>query len=346
MNSDMLDVRELGVEEVREFLVERGEKGFRAAQVWQWVWQRGVTDFDAMSNLPLALRGLLKEHFVFHSLTERSRQRAEDGTTKVAWLLFDGKVVESVLIPSKDKFTVCVSSQAGCPLGCAFCATGQGGFGRNLSAGEIFDQVVAARAEAEERGATLSNIVFMGMGEPLLNYESVMRAIAMITGSDGLAMSPSRITLSTAGVAAGIRRLADDGVRFNLAVSLHSAVDAVRTSLMPLNKSDSLASLSDAVRYFVDKTGTRPTFEYLLLAGVNDSLDDAKALATFCRRFPIKINLIEYNEVEGAEFRRSPDRRRDEFVAFLEKCNMVVNLRRSKGAGIDAACGQLAGRER
>ena len=250
--------------------------------------------------------------------------------------------MESVLIPGKDKYTVCVSSQVGCQLGCRFCATGTLGFKRNLSAGEIFDQVVFAQKAAEERGSTLSNIVFMGMGEPLLNYTNVLTAIKHITDENGLAMSPYRITVSTAGIPEKIRQLADDEVRFNLAVSLHAAKPDTRSRLMPVNQAYPLDQLAESLKYFVEKTGTRPTFEYLLLNGINDSTEDARTLATYSKQFPVKINIIEYNNVEGSAFKHTPDKQRDAFIHFLESRNMIVNVRRSKGKDIDAACGQLA----
>lgn len=339
------NIREISRSQIEEFLKAHGEKAFRAKQIWQWLWQRGITDFEEMTDLPKATRELLRANYDFDRIIPAWVQTAGDGTTKTAWKLHDGEIVESVLIPGNRKFTVCVSSQAGCQLGCKFCATGTLGFKRNLTPGEIFDQVIAAQKAAEAQEVPLSNIVFMGMGEPLLNYEHVMTAIERLTATDGLGMSPYRITVSTAGIPGQIRRLADEGVRFNLAVSLHAAKGNIRTSLMPVNKAYPLEQLAESLRYFVDKTGTRPTFEYLLLKDINDSLEDAKALARYCRQFPIKINIIEYNEVEGSGFRHSPDKRRDEFIAYLESCNMVINLRHSKGKDIDAACGQLAGKQ-
>lgn len=339
------NIREKSLQDITEFLTTQGEKAFRAKQIWQWMWQRGVTRFEDMTNLSKATQEQLDAAFYFDNLCPHQVQTSGDGTVKTAWRLHDGEVIESVLIPGQQKFTVCVSSQVGCQLGCKFCATGTLGFKRNLSAGEIFDQVIAAKTEAEALGSTLSNIVFMGMGEPLLNYENVMKAIEQLTATEGLAMSPYRITVSTAGLPDKIRQLADDGVRFNLAISLHSANESTRTALMPLNKAYSLADVAESLKYFVEKTGTRPTFEYLLLKDVNDSLEDAKALARYCRQFPIKINIIEYNDVADSGFRHSPEKRRDEFISFLESCNMVVNLRRSKGKDIDAACGQLAGKQ-
>ncbi len=345
MDNSSHNIRQASLQDITNFLVSNGEKAFRAKQIWQWIWQRGVTDFEEMTNLSRTTRELLRQNWYFDCLEPVHIQTATDGTTKTAWKLYDGEIIESVLIPGNQKFTVCVSSQVGCKLGCKFCATGTLGFKRNLTYGEIFNQVTAAKMAAEAQGFPLSNIVFMGMGEPMLNYDNVLAAIERITAEDGLAMSPYRITVSTAGIPDKIRQLADDGVRFNLAVSLHAAKENVRTSLMPINKAYSLKEVADSLKYFVEKTGTRPTFEYLLLKDINDSLEDAKALAFYCRQFPIKINLIEYNNVEGSGFQHSPDKKRDEFVKYLENCNMVVNIRRSKGKDIDAACGQLAAKE-
>ena len=339
------NIRELSLQHISDFLTEKGEKTFRAKQIWQWIWQRGTTDFEAMTNLPKSTREILEKYFFFDKITPAQVQTATDGTIKTAWRLHDNEIIESVLIPGHQKFTVCVSSQVGCKLGCKFCATGSLGFKRNLSPGEIFDQVVAAQKAAEEQESTLSNIVFMGMGEPLLNYENVMTAIEQITARDGLAMSPYRITVSTAGIPDKIRRLADDGVRFHLAVSLHSAKEITRSKLMPVNKAYSLQQIAESLKYFVEKTGTRPTLEYLLLKDINDQPDDAKALATYCKQFPVKINLIEYNTVENTGFQHSPDKNRDEFIRFLESCNMIVNLRHSKVKDIYAACGQLASKK-
>ena len=311
------NIRAYTLQELANVLVQHGEKAFRAKQIWQWLWQKGVTRFEDMTNLSKDFREFLNNHFILQTATLTHKQESSDGTTKLGFTLPDGNLIETVLIPSKDKSTVCVSSQVGCKLKCSFCATGG-------------------------LGLPLSNIVLMGMGEPLLNYENVLAAIERITAEDGLGMSPYRLTLSTSGIVEGIKRLADDDVRFNLAISLHSAVNTTRDKIMPINKAYPLTELAEAIRYFVDKTGTRPTFEYLLLKGVNDSLDDAKALALFCQQFPVKINIIEYNEVDNAPYHHSPDASRDQFVRYLESKNIVVNIRRSKGKDIDAACGQLA----
>ena len=255
----------------------------------------------------------------------------------------EGGFVEGVLIPSGARNTACISTQAGCPLACDFCATGKFGFVRNLTAGEIFDQVVELRRVSEkEKQGSLTNIVLMGMGEPLLNYENVLKAIGHMISPDGLGISPQRITLSTVGIADGIKRLGDDGVRFNLAVSLHTANDLKRNAIMPVNKSNPLETLSKAIRYFHEKTGARITFEYILMKGVNDGLNDAADLARFCKIVPCKINLIEYNPVEGVPFQASPGEQIGQFKTFLENRNMIVNIRKSRGKDIDAACGQLA----
>lgn len=343
---EKINIRTLSLEELTDLLVEAGEKAFRAKQIWQWMWQKGITRFEDMNNLSKAMRQVLADRFVIRTAALTHIQKSHDGTTKLGFILSDGNLIETVQIPFKDKTTVCVSSQVGCKLKCSFCATGHLGFTRDLLPEEIFDQVVVVKRMTEEREMPLSNIVFMGMGEPLLNYDNVLRAIDRITSPDGLGVSPSRITVSTSGIPDAIRRLADDGVRFNLAISLHSAVNAIREQLMPVNKSYPLPLLAEAVQYFVRKTGTRPTFEYLLLKDFNDSLEDAKALALFCKQFPIKINLIEYNPVDGLCYQRSPVAKRDQFIRFLESKNMVVNLRRSKGKDIDAACGQLANKKR
>ncbi|MGL5682749.1 MAG: 23S rRNA (adenine(2503)-C(2))-methyltransferase RlmN [Marinifilaceae bacterium] len=340
------DIRTASLEDIKNFLTENKEKAFRAKQIWQWLWQKGVTSFDEMTNLSQSTRSLLEQGWTLHTAQRITTQQATDGTTKNAWQLADGHIIESVLIPGNERHTVCISSQVGCQMGCKFCATGTLGFKRNLTVAEIVDQVFAAKRDAEALGSSLSNIVLMGMGEPLLNYDNVMKAIDHITSPEELAMSPYRITLSTCGLPDKIKKMADEGVRFNLAISLHSARNVARSSIMPVNKAFNLEDLAVSLKYFVQKTGTRPTFEYLLLKGVNDSIEDAQILAQYCRQFPVKINIIEYNAVEGMDFQQSPDRNRDAFVQFLESKNMIVNVRRSKGKDIDAACGQLANKNK
>ena len=340
-----MNIKEYTLEELQDFLKENGEKPFRAKQIYEWLWKKNVSNFDDMSNLSKSLRELLKKHFEAKTIEVVETQDSSDGTTKVAFKMQDGLLVEGVLIPSEKRATACISCQAGCTLGCKFCATGTLGFKRDLTASEIYEQIFYIKKLSEERGLNFSNIVYMGMGEPLLNYDNVLESIAMVTGKNGLEMSPRRITVSTAGLPDMIRRLADDEVRFNLAISLHSAVNEVRDTLMPINKKYNLAELSDAIRYFVDKTDTRPTFEYLLLNDVNDSMSDARALADYCRAFPIKINIIEYNPTENDQFQKASKERLDGFVKVLEGRNMIVHVRHSRGKDIDAACGQLANKK-
>jgi 23S rRNA (adenine2503-C2)-methyltransferase len=341
----MRDIRELEEEEIREFIIAGDEKPFRAAQIMEWLWKKSVGDFSQMSNLPLRLRERLRENFSIPSLELKTRQVSADGARKYGFCGVDGDLVEGVLIPSRQRVTACISSQIGCPLNCSFCATAKLKNRRNLTAGEIHDQVsILGEQSAAAFGRGLSNLVFMGMGEPLLNYDNVLRSIYYLTSDRGFGMAPRRIALSTAGLVDGIRRLAADRVKFELAISLHTANDEKRSSIMPVNKSNPLRELADAIRHFHRETGQRITYEYLVMKDFNDSLPDARELAEFCRITPCKVNLIEYNQVEGSPAKKSPPERIQAFVEFLESRNMIVNVRRSRGEDIDAACGQLAGR--
>lgn len=340
-----IEIRTLSKKELTDFFVEKGEKKFRAKQVWEWIWKKTVTNFDRMNNLSLKTRKLLEEHFNFDTIKPIDSQKSSDGTIKTAYQLHDGYVIETVLIPSRKRTTVCVSSQVGCNLGCKFCATGKLKMKRNLTAAEMFDQVARVNDQSLEiYERKLTNIVYMGMGEPLLNYENVMSSIERITSEDGLAMSPYRITLSTSGITKNIKRLADDQIRFELAISLHTAINNNRSEIMPINKTEDLGKLSEAITYFHKKTGKRITYEYLMMKGVNDSLADAKKLARFCKIAPCKINLIEYNATDS-EFKSSDPEVIEKFAKHLEGYNLIVNVRRSKGKDIDAACGQLANKE-
>jgi 23S rRNA (adenine2503-C2)-methyltransferase len=341
--TDRPDIRSLDMPGLAQALSALGQPGFRAKQVHEWLWHHGVRSFDEMHNLPKALIAKLKEGFTYCQALPADVQKSKDRTLKSGFLLHDGNVVEGVLIPTAKRMTACVSSQVGCPLGCKFCATGYLGRRRNLEAGEIYDQVWNIARQAEENyGIPLSHIVFMGMGEPLLNYSNVMRAIEHITSPTGLGMSPRRITVSTAGIAKMIKRLADDEVKFHLALSLHAANDEKRNQIMPKNDSNNLEVLADALKYFYAATGTRITFEYIVFQDVNDSLQDARELAEFCKIVPCKINLIEYNPIDLANFKNTSAERLNDFANFLESKNLIVNIRRSRGKDIDAACGQLA----
>jgi len=337
------NIRSFSKEDLGEYFVEQGEKKFRAQQVFDWVWKKGAKDFDDMTNLSLPLRSFLKEHFTITELHIDDEQKSEDGTIKCGFRLDDNKVVEGVLIPTPKRLTACISSQVGCSLSCKFCATGKLKRMRNLGADEIYDQVVAINQLCEiHHQKHLSNIVYMGMGEPLLNYKEMLRSIEMITGDDGLGMSPKRITVSTAGIAKMIEKLGDDEVKFNLALSLHAANDEKRNHIMPINETNTLEVLADALKYFYAKTGTRVTYEYIIFKGFNDEIQDARELADFCKHVPCKVNIIEYNAIDDGEFQQASKEKVDAFAAFLESRNIVVNIRRSRGKDIDAACGQLA----
>jgi len=340
------DIREISEKELAEFLVNNQQPEFRKTQIYKWLWSKGVKSFDAMTDLSKEFRLLLSDHFEFRCAEIVDVQVSADGTKKFAFKLFDNEIVEGVLIPSYKRTTACISSQVGCNVKCTFCATGTMKFKRNLTAGEIFDQVFAINIESEKTfGDRLDNIVYMGMGEPLLNYDNVLRSIHFVSSEKGLAMSPKRITVSTSGIPDKIKKLADDNVKFNLALSLHSANHLKRNSLMPINKTYNLELLIEAIKYFNEKTGTRTTFEYLMILNVNDTMQDAKDLASFCKNFPSKINLIEYNVVEGTGYQKSTKENIQKFLDFLLSKNMVVNLRQSKGEDIDAACGQLAAKK-
>lgn len=337
------DLRNLKEGELLGWMNEVGEPAFRVKQIDNWLWQRGVSDIDEMTNLSLSLREKLRSEFEIKSIKVHSSQISDDGTIKSTYRLYDNRYVEGVLIPTENRMTACVSSQVGCSLACKFCATGFMTRERNLEAGEIYDQVVQIKNEAEQRyNKPLTNIVYMGMGEPLLNYNNVLRSINLVTSPEGLNWSPKRITVSTAGIAKMIKRLGDDQVKFNLALSLHAADDEKRSKIMPINDSNSISSLREALIYFYEKTKTRVTLEYIVFKDLNDQIQDAKNLIHFVKRVPSKVNLIEYNPVEGADFERADPEVMDNFAAYLERHGVTANVRRSRGKDIDAACGQLA----
>ena len=343
------DIRDLLPEEIKSFFIVHKEKPFRGAQVFDWLWKKQGASFDEMTDIPKTCRGLLKSNFTFYKAIPEKTQESRDGTIKIGFRLHDDTMVEGVLIPSGGRFTACVSSQVGCPLGCVFCATGQLGFKRNLSPGEIFDQAACLNSLALKQSisnAGLSNIVYMGMGEPLLNYENVKKSVEMVTSADGMGMSPQRVTISSLGIPKMIRQMADEGLKCQFALSLHSAFNEKRNRLVPFNMKHTVEELKDALKYYYKETGKRFTIEYILFRDVNDSLADASELAVFCRNFPVKVNLLEYNEVEGTGLYRSEPEKLNAFAGFLEKKNMVVNIRISRGKDIDAACGQLAGKNK
>ncbi len=337
------NIRDLNTAELTTFFTSIGEKPFRAKQVDEWLWQKGARSFDEMTNLSSDLRTKLEEYFTIHAVQVAEKQISNDRTIKNAFELYDKNITEGVLIPSTTRMTACISSQVGCSLSCKFCATGRLKRLRNIDADEIFDQVVHIKQQAEEHYNTpLTNIVYMGMGEPLLNYKNVLESIERITSPKGLGMSPKRITVSTAGIAKAIVKLGDDEVKFNLALSLHAANDQKRDQIMPINEQNNLAILAESLKYFYSKTGTRVTYEYIIFKDFNDEIQDAKELAEFCKHVPCKINIIEYNPIDDGEFQQADTAKVDAFAAYLESRNLVVNIRRSRGKDIDAACGQLA----
>lgn len=343
METEKRDIRALSKEQLREFFVARGDKAFRGNQVYEWLWSKSAHVFDDMTNLAKPTREMLEANFVINHIKVDQMQKSSDGTVKNAVRLHDGLVVESVLIPTDTRTTACVSSQVGCSLDCSFCATARLKRMRNLGPDEIYDQVVAIDRESRlYHGHPLSNIVFMGMGEPLMNYNNVLKAIEMITSPEGLGMSAKRITVSTSGVTKMIRKLADDEVKFKLAVSLHSAIEEIRNRIMPFTKNFPLTELRESLEYWYARTKSRVTYEYVVWKGINDDRRSVDALVNFCRYVPCKVNLIEYNAIGDDEFQQASEEAINLYIRLLEANDIVVKVRRSRGKDIDAACGQLA----
>ena len=343
MSLDKKNIRTLTLDELKDFFKMNDMPAFRAKQVYEWLWKKSVSSFEEMRNVSKETIQLLDEHFVILHAKITESQKSADRTIKSAFGLYDNNNVEGVLIPTKSRMTACISSQVGCSLTCKFCATGKLDRLRNLNADEIYDQVFMLNEQAlSNYNQKLSNIVYMGMGEPLLNYRNVLESIDKITSTDGLGMSPKRITVSTAGIAKLIKKLGDDEVKFNLALSLHAANDKKRDYIMPINEQNSLEALKEAIVYFYEKTQTRITYEYIIFKDFNDEISDAQELASFAKITPCKINIIEYNPIDDGEFQQAKREKVDAFVSYLESKNLIVNVRRSRGKDIDAACGQLA----
>lgn len=341
------DIRALSLPSLKEAFVNMGEKPFRAQQVYEWLWKKSARSFESMSNLSKELRTQLEQNYVINAVSIQSYQKSKDRTIKNGFLLADGNLVEGVLIPNTDRMTACVSSQVGCSLTCKFCATGYMDRKRNLNADEIYDQVVLLNEQSTSfYDRPLTNIVYMGMGEPLLNYANVLQSIDRITAEDGLNMSYKRITVSTAGIAKMIRKLGEDEVKFNLALSLHAANDAKRNEIMPINESNTLEALADALKYYYEKTQNPVTYEYIIFSGVNDEIEDARELVEFCAHIPCKVNIIEYNPIALADFINAQEDKVESFADYLRRNGVITNIRRSRGKDIDAACGQLAIKER
>jgi 23S rRNA (adenine2503-C2)-methyltransferase len=337
------DIRALTKEELRDFFVDNGDKAFRGNQVYEWLWSKASHTFEDMTNVSKTTRAMLEDNFVINQIKEDSMQRSKDGTIKNGIKLHDGFIVESVLIPTPKRTTACVSSQVGCSLDCKFCATSRLKRMRNLNPDEIYDQVVAIANQSRlYHNHKVSNIVFMGMGEPLMNYNNVIKSIEKITSPEGLGMSPKRITVSTSGVPKIIKKMADDDVKFNLAVSLHSSIDEVRTSIIPFNTNFPLEDLRESLEYWYEKTERIITYEYIVWKGINDRKEDIQALVKFCGYVPCKVNLIEYNPIDDGAFQQASSSAINNYISNLEMHDITVNVRRSRGKDIDAACGQLA----
>ena len=346
METGKKDIRTLSKEQLREFFGTHGDKAFRGNQVYEWLWTKGAHSFDDMTNLSKTTRTMLEENFVINHIKVDQVQRSTDGTVKNAVRLHDGLVVESVLIPTNTRTTACVSSQVGCSLDCNFCATARLKRMRNLNPDEIYDQVVAIDNESRlYHNRPLSNIVFMGMGEPLMNYNNVIKAIEKITAPEGLGMSSKRITLSTSGVPKMIKKLADDEVKFKLAVSLHSAIDETRFRIMPFSANFPLADLRESLEYWYQKTKSKITYEYVVWKDINDDKASIDALVKFCKYVPCKVNLIEYNPIDDGAFQQASEAAINAYIKALESNGIVAKVRRSRGKDIDAACGQLANKE-
>ncbi len=339
----MEDIRQMSYSELLDIIENLGEKKFRAKQIYEWLWKNGCTRFDDMTNLPKNTRETLKKTFALYPAVIEKTLQGKDKTIKALFRLHDRNVIEGVLIPAKGRITACISSQSGCVFNCRFCSTGQLKFKRDLQTGEIFDQVYKLNELSKDVfDKHLSNIVYMGMGEPLINFDNVIRSVHHISSQDGLGFSPRRITLSTVGIPGKIKQLADVNPGINLAVSLHSADEKIRTELIPVNKKYPLRSLKDAVQYYHKKTGMRITYEYILFKGINDRSTDAEKLIEFTRYAPCKLNIIVYNETNNTFFCKSD--RLKQFIEHLEQGKVIVNTRFSRGKDIDAACGQLAGK--
>ena len=336
-----IDLKGLTPREIDRFCTERlGQKPGQGTRTAIWLYRRRVEDIDAMSDLNKPFRDQLKRHVSISRLTLVQRITSEDGTEKLLYRLDDGNTIEGVLIPGPGgRLTLCVSSQVGCASGCGFCLTGSGGLVRNLTVSEIVNQVFAARKVVGEK--TISNIVMMGMGEPLSNYDAVKAFIEIVTDRNGMDLSPRKVTLSTCGLAPMIEKLADDGVDVSLAVSLNATTDEVRGAMMPVNKTYPIARLMEAVRYYCKKTGRTVTIEYVLFKGVNDSHDDVKRLMELIRDLPCMINLLLFNPFPGSSFDRPDEQRAFVFRDILVTNGYVTVVRNSRGRDIHAACGQL-----
>lgn len=337
------DIKDFSLEELKVELEKWGEPSYRAAQIFDWIYKKGATSFDAFTDLPKILRQKLEENFSLRSLVLADHVTSQDGTEKFLFELADGNFIETVLIPAANRNTLCLSTQVGCKFACVFCASGMGGFIRNLFPSEILGQILFLQ---DKLSVHLTNFVFMGMGEPLDNYENIVKAVRIMNDPKGLGIAARRITISTSGITPGIEQLKNLGLQVNLSLSVHSVKDEVRSKLMPINNKYPLEELLQACQDYVKRTGRRMTLEYILLLDINDSAGDARRLAAVAKRLRAKVNLIPYSQACGLGFETPPKERAEFFLRILEEKGVSATMRRSKGADIQAACGQLAGRLR
>lgn len=339
----MKDIRTLSLEQLKDYFVSIGEKPFRAKQVYDWLWSKNQHSIEEMTNISKELRERISQNFIIQPIAVDVLQKSSDGTIKNGVKLHDGLLVESVLIPTETRTTACVSSQVGCSLNCEFCATAKLKRMRNLEVAEIVDQV--ALIDRQSRlyfDRPLTNIVFMGMGEPMMNYNNVVEAIRKITQPEGLGMSARRITVSTSGIPKMIKMLADENLKVKLAVSLHSAVEKTRNEIMPFSSKFPLTDIMESLQYWYKKTESVITFEYCVWKGINDKDEDIKALIKYCKKVPSKVNLIQYNPIGEGKYDHRSVEAEERYIRELEKAGIVVVVRKSRGGDIDAACGQLA----
>lgn len=335
----MLDLRSLSHEELVALMAELGMPAFRAKQVEEWVWKKHVSSFDEMTNLSKALRTELAAHCTLGGVTETARQVSTDGSRKYLLQFADGVQAECVGMPTRNRLSVCISTQAGCRMGCVFCATGQGGFTRSLTANEMYDQVSHVADDFQTRA---SSVVFMGQGEPFANYDETLAALRLLNSPDGAGIGARHLTVSTCGIVPMIRRFSKEPEQFTLAVSLHSAVQATRNVLMPGVRKYSLGRLHEVMGEYVERTGRRPTYEYALIGGVNDNAVELEALCDFTRGTLAHVNLIQLNDLEGSKLKPSTAEKADMFVRALARVGVEATVRNSRGNDIDAACGQLS----
>ena len=337
------NIRKLSKEELQDFFLSNRISSYKGTQVYKWLWEKGVVDFDEMTNLSLSQRSLLKKEFIINHALINNKKLSNDGTSKYSVKLYDGLIIESVLIPTTRRVTACISSQVGCSLDCIFCATSILKRMRNLNSDEIYDQILLMNHESLiSYKRPISNIVFMGMGEPLMNYNNLIKSIEKISSDKGLNISQKRIVVSTSGIPKMIKKLADENLKVNLALSLHSAIEETRNKIMPFSTKFSLKDIKDSLNYWYSKTKRKITFEYIVWKGINDNTKDIDSLVSYCKSIPSKVNIIEYNSIGDEDFKSANDTIIEEYKRALEKNKITVTVRRSRGKDIDAACGQLA----